>query len=134
VAGAITVTLSLMLAVYGVVNGNEAGWGSTQTLGLLGAAVVLLAIFIAIESRVQHPLMPLGLFRLRSVSVANVVGVLWAAAMFAWFFIPSRWFVVLANLQTRVKASFGLSRMKLRNLPRRNGHLHNQFPAQRFIF
>ena len=89
VAGALTVTLSLMLAVYGVVNGNEAGWGSTQTAGLLGAAVVLLAVFIAIEARVQHPLMPLGLFRLRSVSVANVVGVLWAAAMFAWFFISA---------------------------------------------
>ena len=89
VAGAVTVTLSLMLAVYGVVNGNEAGWGSTQTVGLLGAAVVLLAVFIAIETRVQHPLMPLGLFRLRSVSVANVVGVLWAAAMFAWFFISA---------------------------------------------
>ena len=89
VAGAVTVTLSLMLAVYGVVNGNEAGWGSAQTVGLLGAAVVLLAVFIAIEARVQHPLMPLGLFRLRSVSVANVVGVLWAAAMFAWFFISA---------------------------------------------
>jgi EmrB/QacA subfamily drug resistance transporter len=89
VAGAVTVTLSLMLAVYGVVNGNEAGWASAQTLGLLGAAVGLLAVFIAIESRVQHPLMPLGLFRLRSVSVANVVGVLWAAAMFAWFFISA---------------------------------------------
>jgi EmrB/QacA subfamily drug resistance transporter len=89
VAGAVTVTLSLMLAVYGVVNGNEAGWASAQTLGLLGAAVALLAAFIAIESRVQHPLMPLGLFRLRSVSVANVVGVLWAAAMFAWFFISA---------------------------------------------
>jgi MFS family permease len=50
---------------------------------------VLLAAFIAIEARVQHPLMPLGLFRLRSVSVANVVGVLWAAAMFAWFFISA---------------------------------------------
>src|SRR5881394_1175576 len=62
VAGAITVTLWLMVAVYVVVNGNDAGWGSTQTVSLLGAAVVLLAIFIAIESRVQHPLMPLGLF------------------------------------------------------------------------
>ncbi|RIX75923.1 DHA2 family efflux MFS transporter permease subunit [Acidovorax cavernicola] len=89
VAGAITVTASLMLAVYGVVNGNEAGWSSPQTLGLLGAAMVLLAAFITIESRVKHPLMPLGLFRLRSVSVANVVGVLWAAAMFAWFFISA---------------------------------------------
>ncbi|SEF29159.1 DHA2 family efflux MFS transporter permease subunit [Variovorax sp. NFACC27] len=97
VAGAITVTLSLMLAVYGVVNGNEAGWGSTQTLGLLGAAVVLIAIFIAIESRVQHPLMPLGLFKLRSVSVANVVGVLWAAAMFAWFFISALYMQLVLN-------------------------------------
>lgn len=97
VAGAVTVTLSLMLAVYGVVNGNEAGWGSTQTLGLLGAAVVLLAAFIAIESRVRHPLMPLGLFRLRSVSVANVVGVLWAAAMFAWFFISALYMQLVLN-------------------------------------
>jgi EmrB/QacA subfamily drug resistance transporter len=97
VAGAVTVTLSLMLAVYGVVNGNEAGWGSAQTLGLLGAAVVLLAAFIAIESRVRHPLMPLGLFRLRSVSVANVVGVLWAAAMFAWFFISALYMQLVLN-------------------------------------
>ena len=42
-----------------------------------------------IEARVQHPLMPLGLFRLRNVAIANVVGVLWAAAMFAWFFISA---------------------------------------------
>ncbi|MEO8151833.1 MAG: DHA2 family efflux MFS transporter permease subunit [Rhizobacter sp.] len=89
VAGAITVTTSLMLAVYAVVNGNEAGWLSAQTLGLLAAAAVLLAVFIAIESRVAHPLMPLGLFRLRNVAVANVVGVMWAAAMFAWFFISA---------------------------------------------
>ncbi|AGU51653.1 putative drug resistance transporter, EmrB/QacA subfamily [Variovorax paradoxus B4] len=89
VAGAVAVTLSLMLAVYAIVNGNEAGWQSAQTLGLLGAAVVLMVLFIAIEARVQHPLMPLGLFRLRSVSVSNVVGVLWAAAMFAWFFISA---------------------------------------------
>ncbi|KQW55829.1 DHA2 family efflux MFS transporter permease subunit [Variovorax sp. Root411] len=97
VAGAVTVTLSLMLAVYGVVNGNEAGWDSTQTVGLLGAAVVLLAIFIAIEARVRHPLMPLSLFRLRSVSVANVVGVLWAAAMFAWFFISALYMQLVLN-------------------------------------
>ncbi|MEC5387415.1 DHA2 family efflux MFS transporter permease subunit [Uliginosibacterium sp. H3] len=89
VGGAITVTISLMLAVYGIVNGNEAGWTSTQTLSLLGAAAALFAVFIAIEARVQHPLMPLGLFRLRNVSVANVVGILWAAAMFAWFFISA---------------------------------------------
>ena len=89
VAGAITVTASLMLAVYGVVNGNEAGWGSAQTLGLLGVAVALFAAFLVIEARVAAPLMPLRLFRLRNVATANVVGVLWAAAMFAWFFISA---------------------------------------------
>jgi EmrB/QacA subfamily drug resistance transporter len=87
--GALTVTLSLMLAVYAIVNGNEAGWTSLQTLGLLAAAAVLMGVFLRIESRVSTPLVPLGLFRLRNVAVANVVGVLWAAAMFAWFFISA---------------------------------------------
>ncbi|EDZ99573.1 drug resistance transporter, EmrB/QacA subfamily [Burkholderia sp. H160] len=89
VAGALSVTASLMLAVYAVVNGNEAGWTSAQTLGLLFAALALLAGFLAIEARVEHPLMPLGLLRLRNVATANVIGVLWAAAMFAWFFISA---------------------------------------------
>jgi EmrB/QacA subfamily drug resistance transporter len=89
VAGAVSVTTSLMLAVYAVVNGNEAGWGSGQTVGLLGSAALLLALFLFIESRVASPLMPLGLFRLRNVATANVAGVLWAAAMFAWFFISA---------------------------------------------
>ncbi|MBN3804919.1 DHA2 family efflux MFS transporter permease subunit [Paraburkholderia sp. Ac-20336] len=89
VAGAVTFTVSLMLAVYAVVNGNEAGWTSLQTLGLLCAALALLGAFLAIEAKVGHPLMPLGLLRLRNVATANVVGVLWAAAMFAWFFISA---------------------------------------------
>src|SRR5580698_9945823 len=55
VAGAISVTASLMLAVYAIVNGNEAGWTSVQTLGLLFAALALLAAFLIIEARVQHP-------------------------------------------------------------------------------
>ena len=78
-----------MLAVYAIVNGNEAGWTSAQTLGLLAAAAALLAVFLGIEARVRAPLMPLGLFRLRNVATANVVGVLWAAAMFAWFFLSA---------------------------------------------
>jgi EmrB/QacA subfamily drug resistance transporter len=89
VAGALTVTASLMLAVYAVVDGNAAGWGSLQTMGLLTAAVALLALFLSIEARVKEPLMPLSLFRSRNVSTANIVGVLWAAAMFAWFFITA---------------------------------------------
>ncbi len=78
-----------MLAVYAIVNGNQAGWTSLQTLGLLGIAALLLAVFLVIESRVASPLVPLGLFRLRNVAVANGVGVLWAAAMFAWFFLSA---------------------------------------------
>ncbi len=89
VAGAVTVTASLMLAVYAIVNGNEQGWTSARTLGVLGAAAVLLAVFVAIEARVAAPLVPLGLFRLRNLAISNVVGVLWAAAMFAWFFLSA---------------------------------------------
>ena len=89
VAGAITVTGSLMLAVYAIVNGNQAGWTSGQTLGLLATSAVLLGVFLGIESRVESPLMPLRLFRLRNLATSNVVGVLWAASMFAWFFLSA---------------------------------------------
>jgi EmrB/QacA subfamily drug resistance transporter len=89
VAGAITVTAALMLAVYAIVNGNQAGWTSAQTLGLLAAAAVLLAGFVSLESRVRSPLVPLGLFRRRNLATANGVGVLWAGAMFAWFFLSA---------------------------------------------
>jgi EmrB/QacA subfamily drug resistance transporter len=87
--GAITVTGSLMLAVYAIVNGNEQGWTSTQTLGLLAVAVAGLGFFVWRESRVDSPLMPLGLFKLRSVAVSNIVGILWSAAMFAMFFLSA---------------------------------------------
>src|SRR5439155_7988098 len=89
VAGAVTVTASLMTAVYAIVNANKKGWSSGQTLGLLGAAVVLLAVFLAIESRHASPLMPLWLFRLRNLVTANIVGILCAGAMFAWFFLSA---------------------------------------------
>src|SRR5439155_2145159 len=89
IAGAITVTASLLLAVYAIVNGNQVGWTSGQTIGLLVAAVVLLALFLGIEARVRAPLMPLSLFRLRNVATANIIGVLWTAAMFAWFFLSA---------------------------------------------
>jgi EmrB/QacA subfamily drug resistance transporter len=89
VAGAVTVTASLMLATYAIVNGNENGWTSGQTLGLLAGAAALLATFIAIEARVAAPLMPLRLFGLRNLAVSNVVGILWAGAMFAWFFMSA---------------------------------------------
>jgi EmrB/QacA subfamily drug resistance transporter len=89
IAGAVTVTTGLMLAIFAIVNGNEAGWTSMQTLGLFASAIVLLVVFVVLEARVRVPLMPLSLFRLRNVATANVVGVLWAAAMFAWFFLSA---------------------------------------------
>jgi EmrB/QacA subfamily drug resistance transporter len=88
-AGALTVTTSMMLAVYAIVNGQTLGWSSATTLTLLGTSGALLIAFLVIEMRVREPLMPLALFRLRNVATANVAAVLWAAAMFAWFFISA---------------------------------------------
>jgi EmrB/QacA subfamily drug resistance transporter len=106
-AGAVTVTAALMLAVYAIVNGNQAGWGSARTVGILAASAALLALFISIEARVASPLMPLRLFRRRSVAVANVVGVLWAAAMFAWFFLSALYLqLVLGYTPLQVGLSF----------------------------
>lgn len=89
VPGAAAVTASLMLAVYGIVNGGNAGWLSAQTVFCIGASIALMGLFLWIESRVKDPLMPLTLFKIRSVAVANIVGILWSVAMFAWFFIAA---------------------------------------------
>jgi EmrB/QacA subfamily drug resistance transporter len=89
VIGSITVTAALVVAVYAVVNAGAAGWTAPQTLGKLAAAALLLAVFGVVESRVAVPLVPLRLFRLHNLATANVVGVLWSAAMFAWFFLAA---------------------------------------------
>ena len=87
--GAVTVTAALMLAVYAIVGANAAGWSSPRTLGLLAGAALLFAIFMAIEARVAQPLMPLRLFRSTTLNAANAIGILWSAAMFAWFFLSA---------------------------------------------
>jgi EmrB/QacA subfamily drug resistance transporter len=87
VAGAITITAALVLAVYAIMNGNHDGWASMETLGLLALAASLFMLFLAIEGRVKEPLVPLRLFRLRNLSTANLIGILWATSMFAWFFL-----------------------------------------------
>jgi MFS family permease len=89
VIGAVAITAAMVLAVYAIVNGNTAGWTSTQTIGLLAAAVVVAVAFAIREARVPSPLVPLTIFRHRNLSVANVVGILWAAAMFALFFLSA---------------------------------------------
>jgi EmrB/QacA subfamily drug resistance transporter len=87
--GAVTVTVALVLAVYAIVNGNEVGWATGRTLGLLAAAAALLAVFLILEARVASPLVPLGVFRSRDLSTANVIGILMAGGMFAQFFFSA---------------------------------------------
>jgi len=89
VPGAVTVTGGLALFVYALVEAPDAGWGSTQTLGLLGLAIVILAAFVAIELRSEKPLVPFRIFRLRTLTGANVVGLLTGASLFSMFFFIS---------------------------------------------
>jgi len=98
VMGATTITSSLMLAVYAIVNGNASGWTSAQTLSLFSIAIALFALFIAIESKVKSPLMPLSLFRIRNITVSNIIAVVWAAAIFAWFFIVALYLQFILGL------------------------------------
>jgi hypothetical protein len=87
VAGAGLVTGAVMLAVYTIVKAGDYGWGSAHTLGFGAVAVLLLAGFVAREARAAAPLIPLGLFRSRNVSGANLVQLLMVAGLFGMFFL-----------------------------------------------
>lgn len=86
-AGAITVTGGLMLLVYAMTEAPTRGWGSGRTILTLAASALLLASFLAIELRARRPIMPLRIFRLRTLSAANLVGVLVGASLFSQFFL-----------------------------------------------
>ena len=86
--GALTVTGSLVLTVYAIVTANDTGWGSTQTIGMLGAAAALLGAFVVIERTLGEPLVPLGIFRAPNLSSGNLVMALLGAAWIPlWFFL-----------------------------------------------
>jgi EmrB/QacA subfamily drug resistance transporter len=87
--GAISVTVGLSLLVYALVDATDAGWGSVQTIGLLGVAAGLIAAFITIERRSDAPLVPFRIFRLRTLTGANAVGILTGASLFSMFFFIS---------------------------------------------
>jgi EmrB/QacA subfamily drug resistance transporter len=89
VAGAVTVTAALSVLVYAVVDATESGWGSTKTLSLIALSLVLLAAFIAIELRATKPLVPFSIFRIRTLTGANIVGLLVGASLFSMFFFIS---------------------------------------------
>jgi EmrB/QacA subfamily drug resistance transporter len=90
VAGAVTITAGLTVLVYALVDANKAGWASTQTIGLLALAVVLIAGFVFTELRTRAPLVPFpGIFRFRTISGINVTALLIAMALFSMFFFIS---------------------------------------------
>ena len=89
IAGAILVTAGLTLLVYGLVTTDTYSWTSTRVLGALAGAAVLLAGFIAVELRAKAPILPFSIFRLRSLTGANIVGLLLGAAIFSMFFLLS---------------------------------------------
>jgi EmrB/QacA subfamily drug resistance transporter len=87
--GAVTVTGSLMLLVYGLTQTTNEGWASIQTIAVLAASAVLMAAFIWIENRSRSPLVPLSFFRRRTPTAANVIGLGLGTMVFGMFFLLS---------------------------------------------
>jgi len=87
VAGAASITGGLMLLVYAMTRAAQHGWGTVSTIGLLAASAALVLGFVAIELRSKAPLLPMRIFRLRTLSAANVTGFLIGAALFSQFFL-----------------------------------------------
>ena len=85
--GAIVGTGGLVALVYAISEAPQYGWGATRTIGVLAASAALLVTFVAIERRTQAPVLPLSIFRLRTLSGANAAGLLWGASFFAFFFV-----------------------------------------------
>ena len=85
--GAVTVTGGLSLLVYAISTAPRAGWGTARTVTLLAVSVALLAAFLVTETRVEAPLMPLRIFRLKTLAGANAVGLLLGGSFFAFIFI-----------------------------------------------
>src|ERR1700761_345208 len=88
-AGAVTVTAGLSVLAYALLDASSAGWGSVRTIALLASAVILLGAFVAIEQRSAAPLVPFRIFRSRTLTGANVVGLLLGASLFSMFFFIS---------------------------------------------
>ena len=85
--GAVSVTGGLLALVYAISDATQVGWSSARTVGLLAASAVLLAAFLVVESRVEAPLMPLRIFRMRTVAAANAVGLLLGGSFFGFVFV-----------------------------------------------
>jgi EmrB/QacA subfamily drug resistance transporter len=87
VPGAVSITAGLMVLVYAITRAGQHGWGNGITVGLLAAAAGLIAAFVGIEARSPAPLLPLRIFRLRTLSAANATVLLIGATVFGQFFL-----------------------------------------------
>jgi EmrB/QacA subfamily drug resistance transporter len=87
VAGSVLVTAAMVLGVYAIVTAAQHGWASAHTLGFGGAAIGLLAAFLALEARIENPILPLRILRLRSLTGASAARAMLATGMFATFFL-----------------------------------------------
>ena len=85
--GAASITGGLMLLVYAMTRAVQHGWSTRETIGLLAASVGLVIAFVAIEARSSAPLLPLRMFRLRTLTGSNLGGLLTGAAVFSQFFL-----------------------------------------------
>jgi EmrB/QacA subfamily drug resistance transporter len=87
VAGAASITGGLMLLVYAMTRATQIGWGTAETIGLLAASAALVVAFVVIELRSKAPLLPMRIFRLRTLTAANITGFLVGSALFSQFFL-----------------------------------------------
>src|SRR6478752_4288302 len=86
-AGAVSITSGLMLLVYAMTHATQHGWATAETIGLLAASAALIVAFVVIELRSKAPLLPMRIFRLRTLTASNVSGLLLAGAVFSQFFL-----------------------------------------------
>jgi EmrB/QacA subfamily drug resistance transporter len=86
-AGAVSITGGLMLLVYAMTRATQHGWATPESIGLLAASALLLVAFVVIEYRSKAPLLPLRIFRLRTLTASNITGLLMGGAIFSQFFL-----------------------------------------------
>jgi Na+/melibiose symporter-like transporter len=87
VAGAATITAGLMLLVYAMTHATQHGWATVETIGLLSASAALVIAFVVVELRSKAPLLPMRIFRLRTLAASNATGLLVSAAIFSQFLL-----------------------------------------------
>jgi EmrB/QacA subfamily drug resistance transporter len=92
VTGSLLVTVALMLGIYAIIEATEYGWVSAHTLGFGAAAIVLLAVFFVLESRLANPIMPLRILRTRTLLNSSIVRGLLASGAFTTFFLGALYF------------------------------------------